>query len=370
MGTETAISTPTRQYVVFTLFFYVAVGTGQGGRFLYELYSLGRTFSVIFTPAGLACAGLITQQGKDTMDFNARKTQMPNLLAKFAAGTLILLIGFVVLRSSVLDWTIIPPGYSGIKVNRLVDRGITPEDVITGFVFYNPVQTSIIVYPTFVQRVIWTHDLKEGNPVNEELSFNTRDSVPVNLDVAVSYLLSANMAPQFYVKFRADRIESFTHGYLRDTARNVVVAVGSEYTFDEINGSKKEEFLGRVEKEINVRVASFGVSIQQFGLVGSLRPPQSLQDAVNAKTRAIQDSIRTENEVRAAQAEAKKRVAIAEGEAAANRALVSSLNDRLLAWERLKLQKAAIDKWDGQVPSVMSGQGNGMLFNIPAQSSK
>jgi regulator of protease activity HflC (stomatin/prohibitin superfamily) len=74
--------------------------------------------------------------------------------------------------------------------------------------------------------------------------------------------------------------------------------------------------------------------------------------------------------VRAAQAEAKKRVAIAEGEAAANRALASSLNDRLLAWERLKLQKTAIDKWDGQMPSVMGSQGNGMLFNIPAPNGK
>jgi len=295
---------------------------------------------------------------------------MQKLAIRLGAGFFIILIGFLVLRSSVLDWTIIPPGYTGIKVNRLVDRGITPEDVITGFVFFNPVQTSIIVYPTFVQRVIWTHDLKEGNPVNEELSFNTKDSVPVNLDVAVSYMLDAKKAPDFYIKFRADRIESFTHGYLRDTARNVVVAVGSEYTFDEINGTRKEEFLGRIEKEVNARLASFGVSIQQFGLVGSLRPPQSLQEAVNAKTKAIQDSIRAENEVRAAQAEAKKRVAIAEGEAAANRVLASSLNDRLLAWERLKLQRTAIEKWDGQMPSVMGGQGNGMLFNIPAVGNK
>ena len=259
----------------------------------------------------------------------------------------------------ILNWVIIPPGYTGIKVNRLVDRGITREDVVTGFVFFNPIQSAIVVYPTFVQRVVWTHDLKEGNPVNEELTFNTRDSVPVNLDVAVSYMLDISKVPEFYTKFRADKIESFTHGYLRDTARNVVVSVGSEFTFDDINGIKKEEFLERVAKELNAHVLPLGVGIQQFGLVGALRPPESLAQAVNAKTKAIQDSIRTENEVRAAQAEAKKRVAIAEGEAAANRALATSLDDRLLSWERLKLQKLAIEKWNGQMPSAMSGDGNG-----------
>jgi len=278
------------------------------------------------------------------------------------------LIGAVA-GTTLLNWKIIPPGYTGIKVNRLVDKGISREDTVTGFVFYNPIQTQLITYPTFVQRVVWTRDLHEGNPIDEELSFNTKDSVPVTLDVAVSYGLDPNQVPAFYTKFRADHIESFTHGYLRDTARNVVVAIGSEYAFDDINGSRKEEFLDRIAKELNARVAGFGVGIQQFGLIGALRPPQSLLDAVSAKTRAIQDAIRTENEVRSAQAEAKKRVAIAEGEAAANRALVSSLDPKLFEWERLKLQREAIQKWNGISPSVMGGGGTGaMLFNIPLQT--
>jgi regulator of protease activity HflC (stomatin/prohibitin superfamily) len=267
------------------------------------------------------------------------------------------------------NWKIIPPGYTGIKVNRLVDRGITREDTVTGFVFFNPVQTQLVVYPTFVQRVVWTHDLNEGNPVNEELTFNTKDSVPVSLDVAVSYALSAQRVPEFYVKFRADQIQTFTHGFLRDTARNVVVAVGSEYTFDDVNGPKKEEFLDRIAKTLDAKVNVYGVSIQQFGLIGSLRPPQSLLEAVSAKTKAIQDSIRTENEVRSAEAEAKKKVAIAEGEAAANRALVASIDPKLLDWERLKLQKDAIAKWNGVVPTVMSNGSGGMLFNIPIQGT-
>jgi regulator of protease activity HflC (stomatin/prohibitin superfamily) len=275
------------------------------------------------------------------------------------------LAALVIVRTFLLSWQIIPPGYTGIKINRLVDRGITRENVVTGFVFYNPVQTVIIQYPTYVQRVIWTQDLNEGRPVNEELTFNTKDAVPVNVDVAVSYQLDRYKVPEFYTNFRADRIDAFTHGYLRDTARNVIVAIASENNFDDVNGAKKEEFVAHLTKELDTRLTPLGVSIKQFGIVGSLRPPRALLDAVSAKTKAIQDAIRTENEVRSAQAEAKKRVAIAEGEAAANRALASSLDDRLLAWERLKLERAAIEKWNGVTPNVMGG-GGGMLFNIPA----
>lgn len=295
---------------------------------------------------------------------------MQALAKRLFLGVILVLVAFVVVINFLLNWTIIPPGYTGIKVNRLVDKGITHENTVTGFVFYNPIQTQLVVYPTFIQRVVWTHDLHEGNPVNEELTFNTKDSVPVTLDVAVSYGLDAAQVPTFYTKFRADRIESFTHGYLRDTARNVVVSIGSEYNFDDINGQKKEEFLDRIAKELNARVSGFGVGIQQFGLIGALRPPPALLDAVGAKTRAIQDAIRTENEVRSAQAEAKKRVAIAEGEAAANRALVSSLDPKLFEWERIKIQREAVQKWGGGTPSVIGGSGGGMLFNIPLQGQR
>ncbi len=124
--------------------------------------------------------------------------------------------------------------------------------------------------------------MKEGSPVNEELTFNTKDSVPVNLDVAVSYGLDPKLVPSFYTKFQADHLEGFTHGFLRDTARNVVVAIGSEYTFDDVNGAKKEEFLDRIAKALNNRVSAYGVGIQQFGLIGALRPPQGLLEAVAA----------------------------------------------------------------------------------------
>jgi len=285
---------------------------------------------------------------------------------KYFLIVLLLLIVFPLVRGMLFTWKVIEPGYTGIKINRLVNRGVTREDIVNGFIFFNPIQTSVVIYPTFIQRVAWTHDIGEGRASNEELTFNTKDSVPVNIDVAVSYQLDAARVPDFYTKFRADNIDSFTHGFLRDSTRNIVANIGSEYNFDDINGTKKEEFLARVGKALNENVRQFGVNIQQFGLIGSLRPPQALLEAVNSKTQAIQKSIQIENEVRAAQAEAKKRVAIAEGEAAANRALASSLEPRLLEWERLKIMREQITKWNGQMPSVMAGGGQGMLLNIQA----
>jgi len=288
-------------------------------------------------------------------------------LKRMIVGAVVIFVILFVIGPVIFRFKMIEPGYTGIKINKLgAGRGVSKENLITGLVFYSPIITRVVAYPTFVQRVAWTHDVHEGNAVNEELTFNTKDSVPVNVDAAVSYILAASKVPEFYTEFRADDIRQFTHGFMRDTTRNIISQVGSEYTFDEINGPKKEEFLARVGKQINESVSKYGISIQQFGAIGALRPPQALLEAVNAKTQAIQNSIRVENELRQATAEAKKRVAIAEGEAAANRALASSIDPRLIQWEQMKLQRAAIDKWNGKMPDVMGGGNSGMLFNIPA----
>ena len=56
-------------------------------------------------------------------------------------------------------------------------------------------------------------------------------------------------------------------------------------------------------------------------------------------------------------------------EAAANRALASSLDPKLLEWERLKIMRDQVAKWNGKMPDVFAGgSGQGLLLNIPTAS--
>ncbi len=53
--------------------------------------------------------------------------------------------------------------------------------------------------------------------------------------------------------------------------------------------------------------------IDQFGFIGSPRPPQSVIDAINAKVQAQQIAVQKQNELVQSQADAAKLVAAAEG---------------------------------------------------------
>lgn len=297
------------------------------------------------------------------------------------------------------------PGHVGIVVNKMgTDRGVQSFPTQTGLVFYNPFVTTVYEYPVFVQTATWQRGVKdergEQGP-NEEVSFNTAEGLVMTADVSVSYQLLPDKVPEFYVRFRNDDLRQFTHGYLRSLARDKFNEVAATYGIEDIYGPKKEIFLAEVKRRINEALAPVGAQLdQQFGFIGAPRPPQNVIDAINAKIAATQRAIQIENELRTAQAEAKKQVAAAEGAAeakiaaargeaqsavalaegeatattlraeaaaAANRVLSASLTKEVLEWRQAELQSRWIDRWNGVRPSVEAGSGQGLMLQLPAK---
>jgi regulator of protease activity HflC (stomatin/prohibitin superfamily) len=75
--------------------------------------------------------------------------------------------------------------------------------------------------------------------------------------------------------------------------------------------------LKEVRDRLNVAMEPIGVVLDQFGFIGAPRPPESVQEAINARQKATQDASRAENELRTARAEAQKVIASGEGTASA-----------------------------------------------------
>lgn len=259
----------------------------------------------------------------------------------------------------------VDPGYVGIKVSYLgADRGVDDIPRVTGFVFYNPITTRILRYPTFVQTAIWTRAIEEGSPTNEEISFNSREGVVITADISLSHQLSPDKVPHFYIKFRSDDLRTYTHGFLRNVSRDAFNEVAPRFGVQEIYGERKEEFLTAVRNRINDEIAPFGDHLEQFGIIGAPRLPPTVVEALNAKITATQNAIRVENELRQAEAEAKKSVARAQGEADANKVLTLSISPELIQYRLLQIQEAAIARWDGKRPMV-EGSSSGLLLSLP-----
>jgi regulator of protease activity HflC (stomatin/prohibitin superfamily) len=312
--------------------------------------------------------------GRDDAAFEMRRE---GPLLKFAAIGIGVILLFLLLSIFLVRVTRIEAGHVGVQISLAgKQRGALDIPVRTGWVVYSPVSTQIIEFPTFVQTVKWTKDTTEGHPINEEMGFNSKEGMEIFVDVSLSYAIDASKVPDFYVKYRVSDMDMFTHGILRDVVRNSLNEVASTYVVEDIYGEKKAEFLRRVQTMIEQKMSPVGVSVQQFGFIGAPRVPSVIAAAITAKAQAIQQAERARNELATTQAEAAKKIAEAEGdakslvtraqgEADANRIRQNSLTPQLLELRRIENNRALIDKWNGQLPTVQTGQGGGMILQLP-----
>ena len=108
-----------------------------------------------------------------------------------------MVLAFVVVATTgCVGCTRIGPGYAGIVVNLAGDeRGVNEIPVETGWLWYNPFTQQVMEYPTHVQTHTWTKDQREQSPVNEQISFNSKDGMQITADISLSYRIEAASVP-------------------------------------------------------------------------------------------------------------------------------------------------------------------------------
>lgn len=239
--------------------------------------------------------------------------------------------------------TRIDAGHVGIKVNLYgSEKGVQDITEVTGWVFYNPLSTSIYEFPTFIQH-------KEYSGENSFI-VNSKDGSEFRVSPIINYNVKSEEVPNIFRKYRRslDKIED---GFLKTAVYDAFRMVANSYTADSLIGSR-EIFEIKIKQVLTSQMDQDGFLIQQF--TSNLSYPESFKQSIEAKNAAVQQALQAENQVKKAEAEAKIAVAKTQGEADAlkiqadadayaNKARQQSLNVLLV-------QQQFIEKWDGKLP--------------------
>jgi len=93
-------------------------------------------------------------------------------------------------------YKVVAPGSVGIVVKQSgTDRGVQDFPIQSGRVWYNPLNETVLTYPTYVQRAVWTSSAQEGRSMNDEISFQSAEGLRFTSDVNVSYELTREQVP-------------------------------------------------------------------------------------------------------------------------------------------------------------------------------
>lgn len=252
----------------------------------------------------------------------------------------------------------VPAGYVGIKVYLLGGAKGVDHDVIGVGRYYIGINEDMFLFPISTQNYVWTKDKTEQSPTDESMIFQTKEGLDVNTDVGISYNIKPDKVGIVFQKYRKG-VEEITSVYLRNIVRDAFIQVGAKNPVESVYGEGKTKMLMDIHEYVKKQVEEIGINVEKIYLVGSMRLPNTVIAALNAKIEATQKAQQRENELRQVEAEAKKLVVQADGEAQstlrraqaqaeANLLLAKSLTPELVRYESIK-------KWNGELPKFSGG---------------
>ncbi|MDE7098947.1 MAG: prohibitin family protein [Ruminococcus sp.] len=194
----------------------------------------------------------------------------------------------------------------------------------------------------------------------------SKDLQTVSSNIAVNYRLVSDKSANMYQNVGTD----YQTVLITPVVQECMKSATAKYTAEQLI-TERQAVGDEVKSALDAKLNSYGIYIEKFNIV-NFDFSAEFNNAIEAKQVAEQNLLKTETEqkqaITIAEAQAKQKVIAAEAnanailaeaqaQAEANRLIEASLSEKVIAYQQ-------IDKWDGVMPKVVSGDSNGMLINI------
>lgn len=278
--------------------------------------------------------------------------------SQIKGGMIVKLVGVVILSAILgifnpLSVERIDVGHVGLKINNTGDeRGISKTTYVTGWVFYNSWLSRIKEYPVTQQHVDY-----------EETAIITKGGFQAVIKPSFNWAVNPVNAADMYQNLKQD-VDQIKETWLKNAIIGAVNDVANLYSVDSIF-NHRAEFESDIVKECNKRVSKwFNVSQLRTNIV----PPKEITEAINQKTKAVQEAQAAIQQKIVAEAQALTQIAKAKGDsaqaviAASGRAEAVKKEQQYLTPMYIEYIRA--QRWDGKYPQTMLGSGGNVLLNL------
>ena len=284
---------------------------------------------------------------------SSEKTKVEEGRVSLRKGIITVVAFFLFALIQPYSLTRIDAGHKGIKVNLTGDeRGVSKYEYKTGWVVYNKWIEQLLEFPTFQQHIEY-----------DQQAIITKGGFSAEIKPSYNYSLKPEAIGDMFENLRLP-IREVEEGWLKNAIVSSVNDVANKWEVDQIF-NQREQFESSIIAECNKRLSKWFVVSQ---LRTNIVPPAALQEAIISKTKAIQQAQAEDQKALTAEAEARKKVAIARGDSAQKvigaqaEALVIKLQQTQLTPMYIEYIKA--NAWDGHLPTTMLGSNSQSLVNL------
>jgi len=228
------------------------------------------------------------------------------------------------------------------------------EIVSSRFHLYSPIVSDFFLAPTS------TFDFEIA-----EVTANTTEDLGVTLDYRVWFHIRKEKMLDLYTKFGAKDIQGVSSDIVMPKLLESLKGTVRGYSFKDLS-SRHEDIKAAVITQANDALASVGIEIQELNIL-DIRLPQSYVQSQEELLKAENDlklaeatleRQRKDSERAVVDAESARDVRIIEAEGIARyNELVNAqgISEQSLELKRLENERAKIEKWNGVLPTTLTG---------------
>lgn len=243
-------------------------------------------------------------------------------------------------------------GHVGIKVKLTGNaRGVSNYEYKTGWVLYNSWIEQMLEFPTYQQHIEY-----------DDQVIITKGGFSASIKPSFNYSLKATAIGDMFENLRVD-VKQVEQNWLKNAIIGAVNDVSNTWEVDSIF-THRAQFEASIVTECNKRLIKwFNVS----QLRTNITPPESLQEAIVAKTKSIQQAQAEEQRALAAISTKRRKIAEAQADSAEviinAQAAAKAMRLKQEQLTPLYVEYTKAQKWDGKLPRTMAG-GSGTFLNI------
>lgn len=262
-------------------------------------------------------------------------------IVKWVIIGVIILIAFITFFNS---FKTIPTGFIGVKTRF-------------GQVQDTMLNEGLNLKIPFIEKIVLMDCRTQKTEYTMEASSKDLQKIS-NFRIAINYNITSETANKLYrgvgVDYKSIIVEPAIQEAMKATVAN--------YTAEELI-TKRNEVSEYALNKLSPKLQENGITLTSLNIL-DLAFSEEFDTAVEQKQIVEQETQKAQYELEKARVENQKKIENAQADAEVMAAQNAQITDNYLRLKEIENQKAMIEKWNGQLPTTMTGSDVSSIFNL------
>ena len=279
------------------------------------------------------------------MDYNTKeKLLREDYIYKTIKYIILVLIVIFVIITFFNSFKTIPTGFVGVKTRF-------------GQVQDTMLNEGLNLKVPFIEKIVLMDCRTQKTEYTMEASSKDLQKIS-NFKIAINYNITSDTANKLYRSVGVDYKSIIVEPAIQEAMKATV----ANYTAEELITKRNEVSEFALDK-LSPKLQENGITLTSLNIL-DLSFSKEFDTAVEQKQIVEQETQKAQYELEKAKVENQKKIENAQADAEVMEAQNAQITDNYLRLKEIENQKAMIEKWNGQLPTTMTGSDVSSIFNV------